>query len=125
MPELRTRPRINRLTDNAPPVAGGKRTVAATAAQTRRNRRQKKKKKNTIVAEKIENIVNNDDEGVERLKEEEAESKEKAVVRVSREEAMDEYDSGGRSADKALGAEEEGSTTPLPEKVMLILEKCL
>lgn len=34
---------------------------------------------------------------------------------------MDEYDSGGRSADKAPGAEEEGSTTPpLPEKVVLI-----
>jgi hypothetical protein len=99
--------------------------VAATAAQTRRNRRQKKKKKNTIVAEKIENIVNNDDEtGVERLKEEEGENKEKAVVRVSGEEAMDEYDSGGRSADKAPGAEEEGSTTPLPEKVILIPEKC-
>lgn len=119
MPELRTRPRINRLTDNAPPVAGGRRAVAATAAQTRRNRRQKKKK-NTIVAEKIENIVNNDDEtGVERLKEEEGENKKKAVVRVSREEAMDEYDSGGRSADKAPGAEEEGSTTPLPEKIQV------
>lgn len=57
--------------------------------------------------------------GVERLKE--GENKEKAVFRVSREEAMDEYDSGGRSADKAPGAEEEGSTTPLPEKVIFIL----
>jgi hypothetical protein len=31
---------------------------------------------------------------------------------------MDEYDSGGRSADKAPGADEEGSTPPLPEKVV-------
>ncbi|KEH36077.1 casein kinase I-like protein [Medicago truncatula] len=95
------------------------RTVAATAAaQTRRNRKQKKK--DTIVAEEIENIVNNHDEaGVERLKEVEGENKEKSVVRVSREEAMDEYDSGGRSADKAPGAEEEGSATPLPEKIQV------
>lgn len=33
------------------------------------------------------------------------------------ERAMDEYDSGGRSADKGPAAEDEGSTTPLPEKV--------
>lgn len=67
---------------------------------------------------------NHDEAGVERLKEVEGENKEKSVVRVSREEAMDEYDSGGRSADKAPGAEEEGSATPLPEKVILIPEKC-
>ena len=36
------------------------------------------------------------------------------------EKAMDEYDSGGRSADKAPGAEDEGSTAPLPEKVVTI-----
>lgn len=33
------------------------------------------------------------------------------------ERAMDEYDSGGRSGDKGQGAEDEGSTAPLPEKV--------
>lgn len=42
-------------------------------------------------------------------------------VRVLKEEAgekkMDEDDSGGRSGDKGLGAEEEGSTAPLPERV--------
>ena len=33
---------------------------------------------------------------------------------------MDDYDSGGgRSADKGTGAEDEGSTAPLPEKVSL------
>lgn len=34
---------------------------------------------------------------------------------------MDEYDSGGRSGDKGLGAEDEGSTAPLPERVYLSL----
>ncbi|PKI48131.1 hypothetical protein CRG98_031493 [Punica granatum] len=32
---------------------------------------------------------------------------------------MDEHDSGGRSCDKAAGAEEEGSTAPLPERVQV------
>ncbi|KAF8393432.1 hypothetical protein HHK36_021676 [Tetracentron sinense] len=32
---------------------------------------------------------------------------------------MDDKDSGGRSIDKALGAEDEGSTAPLPEKVQV------
>ncbi|KAH1107540.1 hypothetical protein J1N35_011308 [Gossypium stocksii] len=30
---------------------------------------------------------------------------------------MDEFDSGGRSGDKGPGAEDEGSTAPLPEKM--------
>lgn len=33
---------------------------------------------------------------------------------------MDEFDSGGRGSDKGLEAEDEGSTTPLPEKVSVI-----
>lgn len=37
------------------------------------------------------------------------------------ERAMDEYDSGGRSGDKGQGAEDEGSTAPLPEKVYLLV----
>ncbi|TYG38556.1 hypothetical protein ES288_D13G233600v1 [Gossypium darwinii] len=32
---------------------------------------------------------------------------------------MDEFDSGGRSGDKGPGAEDEGSTAPLPEKVQV------
>ncbi|XP_010249522.1 PREDICTED: casein kinase 1-like protein HD16 isoform X2 [Nelumbo nucifera] len=35
------------------------------------------------------------------------------------EKQMDDYDSGARSADKAPGAEDEGSTAPLPEKVQV------
>lgn len=34
------------------------------------------------------------------------------------ERGMDEYDSGGRSGDKGAAAEDEGSTAPLPEKVV-------
>ena len=33
------------------------------------------------------------------------------------EKEMDECDSGGRSGDKGVGADDEGSTAPLPEKV--------
>ncbi|CAK9158837.1 unnamed protein product [Ilex paraguariensis] len=44
-------------------------------------------------------------------------------IRVLKEEVgekeMDEYDSGGRSGDKGVGAEDEGSTAPLPEKVQV------
>ena len=34
---------------------------------------------------------------------------------------MEDYESGGRSADKTPAAEEEGSTAPLPEKVLAFL----
>ncbi|XP_061369572.1 casein kinase 1-like protein HD16 isoform X3 [Gastrolobium bilobum] len=128
MPELRTRPRRNRLLDNANtnPItrphspaavgAGRRRRTSAAATQTKRNRRQK----NAIAADEIGHIVNNDDAGAVRearareLKDEQGEP-----VRVLEEEAMDEYDSGGRSADKAPGAEDDGSTAPLPEKVQV------
>lgn len=52
--------------------------------------------------------------------EEEEEEEETRVLRQEVEErAMDEYDSGGRSGDKGLAAEDEGSTAPIPEKVFL------
>lgn len=38
---------------------------------------------------------------------------------VGEKEIMDEYDSGGRSGDKGLPAEDEGSTAPLPERVQV------
>lgn len=34
---------------------------------------------------------------------------------------MDDFDSGGRSAEKAHVGEDEGSTAPLPEKVWSLL----
>lgn len=44
---------------------------------------------------------------------------------VGEKEIMDEYDSGGRSGDKGLGAEDEGSTAPLPEKVLTLFLELL
>ncbi|KAJ8531374.1 hypothetical protein K7X08_026808 [Anisodus acutangulus] len=56
-------------------------------------------------------------------KDKKKEVEEEGVVRVLKEEVgekqMDEYDSGGRSGDKGLGAEEEGSTAPLPERIQV------
>ena len=83
---------------------------------TVRSRQQRRKKGNiTIVdaADDNNNIVN--------VEEATTPFKEKQDIRFLREEVavkkMDEYDSGGRSADKGAGAEDEGSTAPLPEKV--------
>ncbi|KAK9208148.1 hypothetical protein WN944_000502 [Citrus x changshan-huyou] len=85
---------------------------------TVRSRQQKRKKGNiTIVdaADDNNNIVN--------VEEATTPFKEKQDIRFLREEVavkkMDEYDSGGRSADKGAGAEDEGSTAPLPEKVQV------
>ncbi|RDY00970.1 Casein kinase 1-like protein HD16, partial [Mucuna pruriens] len=128
MPELRTRPRRNRLLDNdnqnpitrpASPAAAGarRRKRTAAAAPTGRNRRQN----DTIAADEI---VNADAGAVlgtraKKLNKDKREKK-KVSVRVLEEENMDEYDSGGRSADKAPGAEDEGGTNaPLPEKVQV------
>ncbi|KAH9761282.1 protein kinase domain-containing protein [Citrus sinensis] len=85
---------------------------------TVRSRQQRRKKGNiTIVdaADDNNNIVN--------VEEATTSFKEKQDIRFLREEVavkkMDEYDSGGRSADKGAGAEDEGSTAPLPEKVQV------
>ncbi|KAK3213013.1 hypothetical protein Dsin_017719 [Dipteronia sinensis] len=91
--------------------------------RTRQQRRtgQNKRQRNAIVVvdeqnESSNNIVNveeattpfDDDEG------------ELGVLREEvAEETMDDYDSGGRSGDKGPGAEDEGSTAPLPEKVQV------
>ncbi|KAH9799688.1 protein kinase domain-containing protein [Citrus sinensis] len=85
---------------------------------TVRSRQQRRKKGNiTIVdaADDNNNIVN--------VEEATTSFKEKQDIRFLREEVavkkMDEYDSGGRSADKGAGAEDEGSIAPLPEKVQV------
>lgn len=51
------------------------------------------------------------------------EEKEEEAVRVLEDkEDMDEFDSGGQSGgDKALEAEDEGTTTPIPERVFILL----
>lgn len=53
------------------------------------------------------------------FKSEEEEEETRVLRQEVGERAMDEYDSGGRSGDKGLAAEDEGSTAPIPEKVFL------
>lgn len=53
------------------------------------------------------------------FKSEEEEEETRVLRQEVEERAMDEYDSGGRSGDKGLAAEDEGSTAPIPEKVFL------
>ncbi|KAH1110440.1 hypothetical protein GYH30_009351 [Glycine max] len=89
MPELRSRPRRNRLVDNA---------NADEIVNVRGTRARKLK----------------DDQGVK-----ENINKKKVSGRVLEVEGMNEYDSGGRSADKAPEAEDEGTTPPIPEKVQV------
>lgn len=53
------------------------------------------------------------------FKSEEEEEETRVLRQEVEERAMDEYDSGGRSGDKGLAAEDERSTAPIPEKVFL------
>jgi hypothetical protein len=119
MPELRSRTRRNRAQNNNQNPNPIKLTV-----QTRKRRTAEvnnNRKKNAIVDEK-ENIVRLSDttpfrkelldEGARVLRGEEEVAEKK----------MDEHDSGGgRSADKGPGADDEGSTAPLPDKVSFCL----
>ncbi|KAF7830102.1 casein kinase 1-like protein HD16 [Senna tora] len=134
MPELRSRARRNRALHNPNPnpitqpqnPTVRTRQRRRTTAHYRKNRKQE----DTIGVDEINNIVNKDvgalpETGTLRDKEEEKEQGQAPDVplRVLREEigdkAMDEYDSGGRSPDKAPAAEDDGSTAPLPEKVQV------
>ncbi|KAG2699618.1 hypothetical protein I3843_07G198600 [Carya illinoinensis] len=118
MPELRSRERRNRPSNNPDPspithqpgLHNHKNLPPALRTRQRRETgRNRRNNKNAIGAGE-RNIVKSEDE--ERGGEEE--------IRVSREgageRAMDEYDSGG---DKGPGAEDEGSAAPLPEKVQV------
>jgi len=132
MPELRSRARRNRPLHNPTPnptTQFHKPTVRTserrrTTAQNRRNREQK----NTIGIHETNNIVIKDVRAVPETRTlgDKEEGKEQdqapdAPLRVLREgngdKAMDEYDGGGRSPDKAAAAEDEGSMAPLPENV--------
>lgn len=113
MPELRSQTRRNREKNNNPNQNPN--PIKLTVQTRRRRTAEKEKKNNAIAVDDKKNIV--------RLLEETPIKPEEA--RVLREAGaedvaakMDEYDSGGgRSADKGPGAEDEGSTAPLPEKV--------
>ncbi|RYQ85274.1 hypothetical protein Ahy_B10g104780 isoform C [Arachis hypogaea] len=126
MPELRSRQRTtnnnkellgaadpNPIVLPDPPVAGGSkpRKRTSVAAPNRRNRRQKNAIAAEASADEVGKVVN--DVAIKKNK------NNAGSIRVLREEDMDDYDSGGRSADKAPGAEEEGTTAPVPEKVQV------
>ncbi|KAJ7965924.1 putative Casein kinase [Quillaja saponaria] len=136
MPELRSRARRNQASDNPnpnlitqpqpPQEEAGPEKLTVRSRPTRRTvqNRRNQKDKNKIGADETNEIVK---KGVAKDKEKEKQQEEKqlpnAQVGILREEVgerdMDEYDSGGRSPDKGHGAEDEGSTAPLPEKIQV------
>ncbi|OMO86647.1 hypothetical protein COLO4_20992 [Corchorus olitorius] len=143
MPELRSHARRNRASVNPnpnpnpinllpQPDSNNKFTVRTRQRRTGQNRKQK----DAIVADVDDNKLN-DNNGNEQNnilsgaefettplgKKEGEDIKELRVLREEvAEKKMDEYDSGGRSGDKGPGAEDEGSTAPLPEKVFYLLD---
>ncbi|KAK2661285.1 hypothetical protein Ddye_007818 [Dipteronia dyeriana] len=110
----------NNINNNFDNYNNNKRKLTVRTRQQRRTGQNKRQRNEIVVVDEqnqsSNNIVNvdevttpfDDDEGeVGVLREEVAE------------ETMDDYDSGGRSGDKVPGAEDEGSTAPLPEKVQV------
>ncbi|KAF2302013.1 hypothetical protein GH714_031333 [Hevea brasiliensis] len=108
MPDLRSRVRRNR--DPSKPTSN-QNPIKVTVETRQRKTAVNKRKKNSVAVDDKNNIVNLETtplvDQTRAFREEVAEKK------------MDEFDSGGRSGDKGPGAEDEGSTAPLPEKVQV------
>ncbi|KAK6236802.1 hypothetical protein QUC31_020598 [Theobroma cacao] len=145
MPELRSNARRNRASINPnqnpnpinnilpQPDTNDNKKKSKFTVRTRQGRTaQNRKQKDAIVAAVYENKLNDNDNkhnnivsgaGLETTPFGRKQDKDIKELRVLREEVaekkMDEYDSGGRSGDKGPGAEDEGSTAPLPEKVQV------
>ncbi|XVF48583.1 hypothetical protein PTKIN_Ptkin03bG0202200 [Pterospermum kingtungense] len=141
MPELRSRARRNRASVNFNPNPNPIHIIPQPdtdfkgnfTVRTRRRRAAKNgKQKGAIVAAVDDNKLNNDGDKDNNIvsgadfkttpfgRKEGEDNKELRVLREEvAEKKMDEYDSGGRSGDKGPGAEDEGSTAPLPEKVQV------
>lgn len=128
MPELRLRTRRNRASNNRYSnaiVAEADNKLTVRTRQRRAAQRRKQKEPIVAVDEKKVHGVNNFVDNAAGLEtkpprvQEEEENNELRVLKEEVAEKMDEYDSGGRSGDKGPGAEDEGSTAPLPEKVFL------
>jgi serine/threonine protein kinase len=124
--------------NNQPIEQPKKKKSKATTARTRQRRTGEKDKEKLIVLDDDEEKVgvkvsSREATSLEgkRKGEEEEEEKEEEGVRVlgvgggekekeKEKKEMDEYDSGGgRSGDKGLGGGDEGSTTPLPDRVQV------
>ncbi|KAG6514451.1 hypothetical protein ZIOFF_024810 [Zingiber officinale] len=115
MPELRSGPRRGRAQLNPVPKA------ARGAAPATRRRGAAVRRKETGDANDLNSPVQQEEIG---LVEGEGEGEGRGDPQGNKEEGvadkrMDEFDGGGRNADKLPGAEEEGSTAPLPEKVQI------
>jgi len=142
MPQLRSGVRRGRPplknNNNQPIEQPKKKKSKATTARTRQRRTGEKDKEKLIVLDDDEEKVgvkvsSREATSLEgkRKGEEEEEEKEEEGVRVlgvgggekekeKEKKEMDEYDSGGgRSGDKGLGGGDEGSTTPLPDRVQV------
>ncbi|XWS17690.1 hypothetical protein CRYUN_Cryun33cG0089000 [Craigia yunnanensis] len=142
MPELRSHARrnwasINPNTNTNPnpidilpqPDANN---IEFTVRTCQRRTAQNRKQKDAIVPAVGDNKLNNNDNRHNNIvsgagfqttpfgRKEDEGIKELRVLREEvAEKKMDEYDSGGGSGDKGPGAEDEGSTAPLPEKVQV------
>lgn len=112
MPELRSGPRRGRAQPN--PVVQSERRGATGAARRRRPAtRGRQAAEEIVVVEPKEEVGLPEGVGeIGALGGGEEENQEEVGER-----RMDEFDSGGKSADKLAGGEDEGSTAPLPEKV--------
>ncbi|XWS72515.1 hypothetical protein CRYUN_Cryun02cG0046500 [Craigia yunnanensis] len=142
MPELRSHARRNRASINPNPNPNPidilpqpdttNNRDKLTVRTRRRRTAQNRKEKDAIVAAVDDNKLNNNDNkhnnivsgaGFETTPVRRKEDEDIKELRLLREEVaekkMDEYVSGGRSGDKGPGAEDEGSTAPLPEKVQV------
>ncbi|XP_042382743.1 casein kinase 1-like protein HD16 isoform X1 [Zingiber officinale] len=113
MPELRSGPRRGRAQLNPVPKA------ARGAAPATRRRGAAVRRKETGDANDLNSPVQQEEIGLV-----EGEGEGRGDPQGNKEEGvadkrMDEFDGGGRNADKLPGAEEEGSTAPLPEKVQI------
>lgn len=117
MPELRSGARrgraapANQRVQAEGPAAGG----TARRGTVARNRRGANENKATGTAEAKEEIKFIAERGEFLGGEGKGEREHKEGVGERR---MDDYDSGAKSAEKPPGAEDEGGTTPIPDKVI-------
>lgn len=126
MPELRGKPRRSRVSDHPVPIAHQTpvkltvRTRHPAPPAKRSGGKSIRKGKDAIDADGHRDVLKPGIALETRLrgsKEEVGKDKGQQVGAT----AMDEYDSGGRNGDKAPVAEDEATTTPLPEKVRLFI----
>uniref|UniRef100_A0A2P2LHP8 non-specific serine/threonine protein kinase n=1 Tax=Rhizophora mucronata TaxID=61149 RepID=A0A2P2LHP8_RHIMU len=110
MPELRSRTRRNRASNNQNPSPNPNPNPIKHRVK-RRTAEHKRKRKAIAVVVCKDSVIPQTTPFKEKPRVFREEEKESAVKK------MDEYDSGGRSAERGPGAEDEGSTAPLPEKV--------